>query len=129
MRSENENVWKGRIDRFRALCGAAGRVAHTSSCDVCDLLAVGLEATGTPGTAVRSAMVAYMPNGGTYAPHTVRSRLEAEVGPARVLVQIDIHRLNQESWRGHRHRVGGVMSSDLRRHPVLREPCVPAHPV
>lgn len=39
-----------------------------SFCDVCDLLAIGLECTGTPGTAMRDAMTTYMPNGGMYAP-------------------------------------------------------------
>jgi hypothetical protein len=44
-----------------------GWVAPTSFCDVCDLMAVGLECTGTPGTALRSAMTTYMPNRGTHA--------------------------------------------------------------
>ena len=43
-------------------------MAPTSFCHERDLLAVGLECTGTPGTALRIAMITYMPNGGMYAP-------------------------------------------------------------
>jgi predicted transcriptional regulator len=43
-------------------------VTPTSFCDVRDLLAIGLECTGTAGTALGIVMTAYMPNGGTYAP-------------------------------------------------------------
>ena len=37
---------------------------------VCAPLVIGLECTGAPGAAMRGAMIAYMPNGGTYAPPT-----------------------------------------------------------
>jgi|GEM_PF-1173115 hypothetical protein len=37
-------------------------------CDVCNLLAIGLECTGALGASMRGAMIAYMPNGGVYAP-------------------------------------------------------------
>jgi hypothetical protein len=43
------------------------RVAHTSFCDVCDLSAIRLERTVAPGTALRGATIAYMPNGGNGA--------------------------------------------------------------
>ncbi len=42
-------------------------MAPTSFYDVRDLLAIGLESVGTPGTALRIAMTTYMPTGGTYA--------------------------------------------------------------
>jgi hypothetical protein len=42
------------------------RVAHASFCDVCDLLVIRLECGGAP--ALRGAMIAYVPNGGMYAP-------------------------------------------------------------
>jgi hypothetical protein len=48
---------------------------HTSFCDVCDLLAIGVECSGAPGTAPRGAMIAYMPNGGMYVPPPNRSML------------------------------------------------------
>jgi hypothetical protein len=44
------------------------RVAHTSFCDVCDVLAIGLECTGALRAAMRGAIIAYMPNGGMSAP-------------------------------------------------------------
>ena len=44
-------------------------MAPTSFCDVRDLLAVGLECTGIPGTALRIATTTYMRNGRMYAPH------------------------------------------------------------
>jgi hypothetical protein len=46
---------------------------QTSFCDACDLLAIALECTGALGAAVRGAMIAYMPNGGMYAPPGVPS--------------------------------------------------------
>ena len=46
----------------------------TSFCDVTDLLAVGLECIGTPGTALRIAMTTYMPNRGMNAPPTAAAR-------------------------------------------------------
>ena len=49
-------------------------MAPTSFCDARDLLAVGLECTGTPGTALRGSMTTYMPNGGMYAPPAVAAR-------------------------------------------------------
>ena len=36
-------------------------------CDVCNLLAIGLECTGALGASMRGAMIAYMPNGGMCA--------------------------------------------------------------
>jgi hypothetical protein len=48
-----------------------GRVAPTSFWDVRDVLAVGLECTGTPGTALRIAMTTYTPNGAMYPPPAI----------------------------------------------------------
>jgi len=53
---------------FSSGAGSCRRVAHTSFCDVCDLLAKGLECTGALGTGLQGTMIAYMPKGGMYAP-------------------------------------------------------------
>jgi hypothetical protein len=50
------------------------RVAPTSFCDVCDLLAIGLGCTGASGTALRGARIIYMPNGGMCAPPAQRQQ-------------------------------------------------------
>jgi hypothetical protein len=49
-------------------------------CDVCDLLAIGLESSGVPGTTLRGAKTPDMPNSGMYPPPAapVRARLIRE---------------------------------------------------
>src|SRR5208337_1403793 len=66
-------------------------------CDVCDLLATGLECTGAPGTPLQGAMVSYRPSGGMYGPPTVAAKpadsgLTLNVGEfLDLLVPADLH--------------------------------------